>query len=206
MYISANVNWQAIQQAFEQRGLATIDAALPAAAAEEIRGQFLTADYRLIEQVRERHYEHVFKTDSPHLPKAGEPYLARFWRSDALESGAFLRAFYDAQIRPILARLAGVAAKEAELRAYRMKEGDHQRVHIDDYAGPVGFIYYMSKEWKWDWGGLLMTAQGDDMVASLPAFNRLVVLNHGKVRPPHMVTQVTPFAREPRYMLVGFAK
>ena len=27
----------------------------------------------------------------------------------------------------------------------------------------------------------------------------------GKKRPPHCVTPVTPFAREPRYMLVGFA-
>ena len=50
-----------------------------------------------------------------------------------------------------------------------------------------------------------LTAQGEEMTASLPKFNQLIVLNHGKARPPHCVTPVTPFAREPRYMLVGFA-
>jgi Rps23 Pro-64 3,4-dihydroxylase Tpa1-like proline 4-hydroxylase len=205
VYISVDMNWQAIQEAFE-RGRATIDNAVPVVAAEEARAQFIGAEYELIDQVRERHYEHVFKTDSPYLPKPGEPYLARFRRSKTLESGAFLRPFYDTHIRPILGRLAGIRGEDADLRAYHMKDGDHQRIHIDDYAGPVGFIYYMSKGWKWDWGGLLMMAQGDEMVPSLPVFNRLVVLNHGKVRPPHMVTPVTPFAREPRYMLVGFAR
>jgi Rps23 Pro-64 3,4-dihydroxylase Tpa1-like proline 4-hydroxylase len=189
---------------FEQ-GMAIIEAALPPDVAEAARAEFLCADYERIDQVRERHYEHVFKTDSPYFPKPGEHYLARFWRARAMETGPFLPPFYATHIKPILERLAGAKLDKADLRAYRMTEGDHQRIHIDEYAGPVGFIYYMSKDWKWDWGGLLMTAKGDDMVASLPKFNQLIVLNHGRARPPHMVTPVTPFAREPRYMLVGFA-
>jgi Rps23 Pro-64 3,4-dihydroxylase Tpa1-like proline 4-hydroxylase len=192
------------RQEFEQ-GMAIIEDALPLQVAEAARAQFLSADYERIDQVRERHYEHVFKTDSPYFPKAGEPYLARFWRSRAMESGSFLAPFYAAHIKPVLEHLADTKLQKVDLRAYRMTEGDHQRIHIDEYAGAVGFIYYMSKDWKWDWGGLLMTAKGDDMVASLPKFNQLIVLNHGKARPPHMVTPVTPFAREPRYMLVGFA-
>ena len=193
------------RQEFKQDGMTIIADALQADVAEQAREQFVAAEYELIDQVRERHYEHVFKTDSRYLPQPGEPYLARFRRARGLETGPFLRPFYEQHIKPFLDSLAGVTSKAVDLRAYQMLAGDHQRVHIDEYAGPVGFIYYMSKGWKWDWGGLLLTAQGDEVTASIPKFNQLIVLNHGKARPPHCVTPVTPFAREPRYMLVGFA-
>lgn len=193
------------RQEFERQGMTIIADALPADVAEQARSQFVAADYELIDQVREHHYEHVFKTESPYLPQPGEHYLARFRRARALEDGPFLRAFYERQIKPFLDSLANIASTKVDLRAYQMVAGDHQRIHIDEYAGPVGFIYYMSKGWKWDWGGLLLTAQGDEVAASIPKFNQLIVLNHGKKRPPHCVTPVTPFAREPRYMLVGFA-
>jgi Rps23 Pro-64 3,4-dihydroxylase Tpa1-like proline 4-hydroxylase len=186
-------------------GMAVIENALPVEAAEAARSQFVAAKYELIDQVREKHYEHVFKTESPYLPKPGEAYIARFRRSRPLEASAFLKEFYATQIRPVLEGLAGKTSDKVDLRAYCMIEGDHQRVHIDEYAGKVGFIYYMSKGWKWDWGGLLMTAYPDDeMHAAIPKFNQLIVLNHGMRRPPHWVTPVAPFAREPRYMLVGF--
>ena len=167
-----------------------IEDALPLHIAETARAQFLAAEYERIDQVRERHYEHIFMTDSPYLPKPGEHYLARFWRSRAMEAGTFLPQFYSTYIKPVLEELSQTKSSKVDLRAYRMTEGDHQRVHIDDYAGPVGFIYYMSKDWKWDWGGLLMTAKGDDMTPSLPKFNQLIALNHAKSRPPHMVTPV----------------
>lgn len=190
---------------FERQGMTVIANALPADVAEQARSQFVAADYELIDQVREHHYEHVFKTESPYLPQPGEHYLARFRRARVLEGGPFLLPFYERQIRPFLDSLANIVSTKVDLRAYQMVAGDHQRIHIDEYAGPVGFIYYMSKGWKWDWGGLLLTAQGDEVAASIPKFNQLIVLNHGKKRPPHCVTPVTPFAREPRYMLVGFA-
>ena len=186
-------------------GMAVIENAVPLEAAEAARAQFLGAHYDLVDQVREHHYDHVFKTDSPYLPKGDEPYLARFGRARALEQTEFLQGFYRAHIQPITDALAEVQTTKVDLRALRMTEWQHQRIHIDEYAGKVGFIYYMSKGWKWDWGGLLLTAHGDGVTASVPKFNQLIVLNHGKQRPPHCVTPVTPFAREPRYMLVGFA-
>jgi hypothetical protein len=189
---------------FEQDGMSIVEDAFPLEVAEAARARFAAAEYERIDQVREHHYEHVFKTDSPYLPKAGEPYLARFWRSRALECDPFVTELYAAHIRPVLQQLSALPAQKVDLRAYRMTEGDHQRIHIDQYAGEVGFIYYLSKDWKWDWGGLLMTAHGDEVTASLPKFNQLIVLNHARARPPHCVTPVTPFAREPRYMLVGF--
>jgi Rps23 Pro-64 3,4-dihydroxylase Tpa1-like proline 4-hydroxylase len=196
---------ESLRRQFDTDGMSVIEDAFPPDTAEALRARFEQALYERIDQVREHHYEHVFKTESPYLPKAGEPYLARFWRSRALESDAAVAEFYARQIRPVLQALSGVSAEKPDLRAYKMTEGDHQRVHIDEYAGAVGFIYYMSKGWKWDWGGLLLTGKGDGMTASLPRFNQLIVLNHALARPPHCVTSVAPFAREPRYMLVGFA-
>ena len=197
--------WDSCREEFLSRGMTIVENALPPAAAEALREQFIAATYELVDQVRPNHYEHVFKTDSAYLPKPGEAYLARFRRARDVESSTLLKSFYTEHIRPILQRLSGADAAQPDLRAYKMTEGDHQRVHIDEYAGKVGFIYYMSKDWKWDWGGLLLTSNGDAMTASLPKFNQLIVLNHGQQRPPHCVTPVTPFAREPRYMLVGFA-
>ena len=189
---------------FHDEGMTVIEDALPAQTAENARMLFRDAVYERIDQERTHHYEHVFRTDSPYLPKPGESYLARFWRSRDLESGAAIARLYAEHIRPVLEDMSGVKSEKVDLRAYKMAEGDHFRVHIDEYAGPVGFIYYLSKNWKWDWGGILMTADGDEMIASLPKFNQLIVLNHGRRRPPHLVTPVAAFAGEPRYMLVGF--
>lgn len=193
-----------LRRQFNDAGMAVFEQALPALIAEEVRMKFQNAEYERIDQIREHHYEHVFKTESPFLPKPGEHYIARFWRSRSLESGVFLQQFFVDYLRPTLQDLSGTHSEKVDLRAYKMTDGDQFRVHIDDYAGPVGFIYYLSKNWKWDWGEILMTAKGDDMVPSLPKFNQLIVLNHGKSRPPHMVTPVASFAAEPRYMLVGF--
>jgi len=131
---------EAHRQEFERQGMAIIPDALPADVAEQARGQFVAADYELIDQVREHHYEHVFKTDSRYLPQPGEHYLARFRRARALEAGPFLRPFYERHIKPFLDSLAGLTSTTVDLRAYQMVAGDHQRVHIDEYAGPVGFI------------------------------------------------------------------
>jgi Rps23 Pro-64 3,4-dihydroxylase Tpa1-like proline 4-hydroxylase len=201
---SMPVHADAHRRRFQDEGMTIIEDALAGSVAEAARALFETAEYNRIDQQREHHYEHVFRTESAYLPKPGEVYIARFWRSSALESHPGITGLYADHIRPLLEALSGVTSDKKDLRAYRMTEGDQFRVHIDDYAGPVGFIYYLSKNWKWDWGGILMTAEGDEMIASLPKFNQLILLNHGRSRPPHLVTPVASFAREPRDMLVGF--
>jgi Rps23 Pro-64 3,4-dihydroxylase Tpa1-like proline 4-hydroxylase len=200
------VEMDRLRKDFMERGLAIYENSMTTDVAEAARKQFQDAEYELIDQERAHHYEHVFLTESPYLPKPGETYFARFWRSRQLEISAGIQQLVFEQIKPVIEGVSKHVCESVDLRAYKMTTGDHFRVHIDEYAGPVGFIYYLCKGWKWDWGGVLMTADGDEMIASLPKFNQLIVLNHGKCRPPHFVTPVTSFAFEPRYMLVGFLK
>lgn len=195
---------EARRRQFQQDRFMIIEEAVPDSVAENARALFQTAEYDHIHQERLHHYEHVFRTNSPYLPEPGEIYIASFWRSRSLESNPTITGLYENHIRPVLEDLSGLKSEKKDLRAYRMTEGDQFRVHIDDYAGPVGFIYYLSKNWKWDWGGILMTVDGDRMIPALPKFNQLVIIDHGRSRPPHLVTPIAAFAREPRYMFLGF--
>jgi len=79
------------------------------------------------------------------------------------------------------------------------------RTHIDDYAGKVGFILYLNRNWSWDWGGLLSIAAADDLVVEYPLFNRLVVIAHEKFRLPHFVSTISEFALNERHTIIGFS-
>lgn len=182
-----------------------INDALPLDAAETLRGLFLNARFDRVHQEYGGKYETEFKTDSGDLPKSGEIYSASFCKSKNLPMDPVLGAVYQRWIAPVVGVKFGSKASEATLYAYCMQAGDYFRVHVDGNSGPLGFILYLSKGWKWDWGGILMTMVDGVMQPTLPRFNSLVLTDHSK-KPPHFVTPVAAYAREPRYMLVGFLK
>lgn len=179
--------------------------ALPLQVAETLRDLFLKAHFEPVKQDFDGKYETEFKSECGDLPKADERYQASFDRSRNLAADPVLQAIYLRWIAPVLAVKFGTKGEGATLFAYRMTAGDHFRVHVDGNSGPLGFILYLSKGWKWDWGGILMTLVDGVMQPTLPRFNSLVLTDHGK-KPPHFVTPVAAYAREPRYMLVGFLK
>ena len=106
----------------------------------------------------------------------------------------------------ILKQIPGAADfNNTELRCYKMTEGDHFRIHRDDYRARLGFIWYLSACWKWDWGGLLLTIFPDGSASvEIPERNKLVILDHTKTQLAHCVTPVTSAALAPRQMLVDF--
>ena len=74
-------------------GYTVIDDFLPIDVAKKIQDLFFTQNsWELMHQIKENHYEHVFKTKSPYLPKSNEIYSAKFRRSFTLEQNEDLKS------------------------------------------------------------------------------------------------------------------
>jgi Rps23 Pro-64 3,4-dihydroxylase Tpa1-like proline 4-hydroxylase len=178
---------------------------LPETQALLARQEFLNADYDRIQQERRGYYSRDFAEERPGIPGADEKYYSEFYRSNYLEGNAVIRDSFHSYIKPIIETHTNKQIIDAELKCYVMKEGGHFRIHKDAYRSDIGFIWYLSQNWKWDWGGLLLAVNDDDTATvTMPVFNQLVIMDHIGGQVPHCVTPITHFALEPRIMLVGF--
>ena len=163
--------------------------------AEHLRQKFINAEWSRYDRTKEGLY---IGKDSWY-PGEDEVYSSNYCRARAVEKSP--------EFHEIAQKLAqflrdGFEIRQAACFAYRMIAGDHFRVH-DDSDNGIGFVYYLSKDWKWDWGGLLMVRHKDGIVSLKPEFNQMVIIDYGV---PHFVTPVTTYAKEARYALVGFGK
>jgi Rps23 Pro-64 3,4-dihydroxylase Tpa1-like proline 4-hydroxylase len=163
------------------------------------------AKFERAEQFDGTKYAGPFAVADPRWPQTPEVYRASFAKSPIADKSMIAKT-YQGYIRPRIVEDLGFEPGEVELIVYRMTAGDHFRAHRDDYAGRAGFVYYLSLAWRWDWGGLLLTKDGDNVRAELPEWNTLVIFDHRGAPVPHIVTPVAPWALEPRYMLVGLTK
>lgn len=177
--------------------------ALPAGVANALRNFFVMGLYYKQEQFEPDQYQE--RTWHKDLPGKDEMYRASFGQSIQVAEHPAVKEAFDSFIFPKIESTLGIKIAVAELLAYRLQAGDHFRFHKDDYAGVGGFTYYLSKGWKWDWGGLLLSQRGEEIVPTIPEFNKLVIFDHrqAETSPPHCVTPVTSWAKEPRFMLVG---
>lgn len=192
-----------------EKGYVVIDNFLPEKEANELNALYVAQkEWEIIDQIREKHYQHVFATKSEFLPKGDEYYMARFGRSRELEKTETVNRIYKDFFIPQLNKYSQSELKNFDIRCYNLNAGDFYRTHIDDYAGSIGCVYYLNKRWIWDWGGLLHVTSyegdADDVQTIFPKFNRAVLLDHKKFKFPHFVSAVSSFAKEPRFSIVSF--
>jgi hypothetical protein len=187
--------------------LKVIQNAIPKDIAYQVRAEFETADYDKIIQERTRQFAREFPEPLPNMPGADEIYYSECYRSKYLENSPLVLETFDQHLKPIIEAETNKVIIDADLRCYKMTEGGHFRIHRDSNRSDIGFILYLSENWKWDWGGLLLVVQDDDTATvTIPKFNQLVIMDHKYSQMPHCVTPITRFAKEPRFILVGFLR
>ena len=164
---------------------------IPREIAEEVRGSFMRATWQRFDQAKPEYY----RNNVVYPDMEDETYSAGGWVTDFLDVD--INAIFFRYIVPEMG-INPDPKITVHLHGYRLGPGEHYRLHVDD-SGATGFIWYLSKNWKPDWGGLL--GETNEMKVTVPQFNKLVVR---KAATPHLVTAVERWAKEPRYMLVGF--
>lgn len=184
---------------------------IPEARASDIRDLFLRHKWKYEPFIDASYYKTQYRDTISCIPKEDEVYTTSFSKCHELTSNIeVLNTVYDYIVPFINSAIAHqqyeVDTSTVSLLAYRLKAGDHLRLHNDNYAAHLGFIWYLSKEWRWDWGGLLLSVNSDGSASvEIPEFNKLVVLNHSE-SVTHCVTSVEKWALEDRLMLVGFMR
>lgn len=147
-------------------------------------------------------YDFQFRYDTVRLPAAddsnsdGHPALREF--ADFLSSP------------PIVALMRQVTGASdidfADAHASRYRAGHFLTGH-DDEVETMGrraaYVLNLTREWRPDWGGLLLFHDEDGNIARgyTPGFN---VLNLFSVPQRHSVSWVTPLAAAPRFAVTGW--
>ena len=99
--------------------------------------------------------------------------------------------------------------KNYDIRCHKLLKNNLFRLHFDDYAGSYSANLNFNKTWKWDWGGILSIAGGNNsekLYSVLPNWNSMNIVYSGKNNSPHFVTPVQSFAKNPRYSMTIFVK
>ena len=198
------------KQFFTEFGYLVIDNFLPNDVAYSIFNKFIgDGNWEHIDQMRERHYSHIFKTDSLYLPDVNEVYFASFHRNFTLENHFSSSSLYASYFQSTLSQISGIENCLSDIRCYMMAPGDFMRCHIDQYAGKIGSILYLNPTWIWDWGGLLniiTDKSGANISTIFPMFNRIILFDHEKFKYPHFVTPIASYSKFSRFTFLTFSK
>lgn len=177
--------------------------ALPVELAEQARALFLSAKFKRARFHDPAHFAKLWPTGGFGIPDHDDIYCTDFHSHDGMDE---INAMIVSQIIPLVAQATGRKFTKMGNHYYKLFPGGHLRLHRDNASGGhTGFVWHLSKGWKWDWGGLMVAIDGETASATLPVFNTLVLLDHAAAL-PHLVTQVAPWAKEPRMMVTGILR
>lgn len=117
----------------------------------------------------------------------------------------FGRFLFSHDVASFVSQVTGVEGINFAMSfAARYDANDHTGVHNDGIEERVcAFVYGLTKDWRADWGGLLLFHDKKDEISAglVPAFN---TLNLFKVPRNHSVSAVSPFATAPRLSVTGW--
>ena len=177
--------------------------ALPVEAADRARELFIATKFRRAPFYDIAHFAKCWPSGGFGIPAHDEEYCTDFHSHDGIPE---IEAIISGRIIPLAQKATGKTFTKFSRFYYKLFAGAHLRLHRDNtHGGRVGFIWHLSKNWAWDWGGLMIAVNGEEASATLPVFNTVVLLDH-KDGLPHCVTQVAPWAKEPRMMVTGILR
>jgi Rps23 Pro-64 3,4-dihydroxylase Tpa1-like proline 4-hydroxylase len=207
------MNKDKLKEKLDKDGYVIIDNFLPIDTINEINTIMLQSSYIKEEQIREGKYK-MYKdvhfenklawNDSDLIPNDNEDFILNVGMSKDASQNSLIVSVVRGIIKEYVQFLSGEDISKCKISVMKSTKGDSMRCHLDDYNADIGFILYCSKEWKFDWGGLLHMLTGKDEVSTVvPKFNRIVFVLHKKAI-PHSVSVIEEYAELDRLSLVGF--
>ena len=88
--------------------------------------------------------------------------------------------------------------------AVKLKSGDLYRAHHDEYAGSVGYSFFLNDGWCADYGGILTYVKWDTLEPIYPLANRLLLRNE-TLKEFHFLNSVEQFCTKEQYIVLGWA-
>ena len=145
-----------------------------------------------------------YRYDSIHVP---DDPVARAGLNDPLTG--FARFMSSRPVIDLVTAITGaadIAFADAQATIYR--NGDFLTAHTDDVPGKhrrAAYVFGLTPEWRAEWGGLLLFHGGAGGIAEgyVPAFNTLSLF---AVPQTHSVSQVAPWADQPRLSVTGWLR
>lgn len=163
--------------------------------------------FKKIYQKRNLHYSHVFKSNYIGMPTSNEPFIARFSVGLNPEKNEKFINFWKENLIPDLKKLTNNKAKYFLIpNVYKLGKGDVFRCHIDDYAGICGYTFYLNKDWKWDYGGILNLAFKDGSTDQIFPINNRIMFRNEKKKLYHFLPEIPKYVKNKyQYLVVGWA-
>lgn len=190
----------------QTHGYVVIDNFLPTALYQSLLQELKASEAKIQYQLRAAHYSHVFASEIQTLPRADEPYIAKFSLIREQHRLASLQAVFHEHLAPVMKEATADAARYALFPgAVRVRGGDVYRAHQDGYAGIVGYSLFINEGWCWDYGGILTYVREDDVAEPIfPRSNRLLLRNE-KFRHFHFLNTVEQHCPKEQYIVLGWA-
>lgn len=161
--------------------------------------------YNLINQERVEHYNHVFHMEGKYYPKKNEIYSSKFNQLNEISINTLnLDDFLSSIVNIISLKYNNKYKYFSKPVIAKLSEGCYYRLHMDTYAGKIGYTYFINREWIYDNGGLLnFIDSNSNIYPIIPLSNRLIIRQEENIL-PHFLSSVEKWASSDQYIIIGW--